>query len=271
VVKNGKGGKTSVCYLSEEAVETLKEYLAARPDFELDGKRPLFFTDYGGKFNPRDIYRLGPDGSKLATGLYDGLRFWDVSTEDKMQHLSYYDAPMELIAPTKPLKSVAFSPDGSMFAAIEAKCEELPCDQYSARTWDLTTGVSATYIDGDNSVAFSPDGSMLAAGGKSVKIWNVKTGETLQEIKIIDYEVASVAFSPDGSKLATGGGESTQIWDVKSGKKLDEMKDNDYEVASVAFSPDGNKLATGGVQTIWSKSLPGAIESTVGSIRIYNV
>jgi len=58
VVRNGKGGKTSVCYLSEEAVETLKEYLAARPDFELDGRRPLFFTDYGGRFNRKDIYRL---------------------------------------------------------------------------------------------------------------------------------------------------------------------------------------------------------------------
>jgi len=58
VVRNGKGGKTSVCYISEDAVETLKEYLAARPDFELDGKRPLFFTDYGGRFNRKDIYRL---------------------------------------------------------------------------------------------------------------------------------------------------------------------------------------------------------------------
>jgi integrase/recombinase XerD len=58
VVRNGKGGKTAVCYLSEEAVETLKEYLAARPDFELDGRRLLFFTDYGARFNRKDIYRL---------------------------------------------------------------------------------------------------------------------------------------------------------------------------------------------------------------------
>jgi integrase/recombinase XerD len=58
VVRNGKGGKTAVCYFSEDAVETLKEYLAARPDFELDGRRPLFFTDYGSRFNRKDIYRL---------------------------------------------------------------------------------------------------------------------------------------------------------------------------------------------------------------------
>ena len=58
VARDGKGGKTAVCYLSEEAIETLREYLAIRPDFELDGRRPLFFTDYGSRFNRKDIYRL---------------------------------------------------------------------------------------------------------------------------------------------------------------------------------------------------------------------
>jgi integrase/recombinase XerD len=58
VVRDGKCGKTSVCYLSEEAIETLREYLAIRPDFELEGRRPLFFTDYGGRFDRKEIYRL---------------------------------------------------------------------------------------------------------------------------------------------------------------------------------------------------------------------
>lgn len=58
IVRNGKGGKTSVCYLSEEAVEILRQYLAVRPDFKLEGKRPLFFTDFGGRFNRKEIYRL---------------------------------------------------------------------------------------------------------------------------------------------------------------------------------------------------------------------
>lgn len=58
VVRNGKGGKTAVCYLSEEAIEILREYLEIRPDFELNGKRPLFFTDFGSRFDRREIYRL---------------------------------------------------------------------------------------------------------------------------------------------------------------------------------------------------------------------
>jgi integrase len=32
VVRNGKGGKTAMCYHSEEAIEILREYMAMRPD-----------------------------------------------------------------------------------------------------------------------------------------------------------------------------------------------------------------------------------------------
>jgi integrase/recombinase XerD len=58
IVRDGKGGKTSLCYLSEEAAETLREYLARKPDFDLDGRKPLFITDYGGRFDRKEIYRL---------------------------------------------------------------------------------------------------------------------------------------------------------------------------------------------------------------------
>jgi len=58
VVRNGKGGKTAICYLSEEAVETLREYLAVRPDFEIESRKPLFYSDYGSRFNRKEIYRL---------------------------------------------------------------------------------------------------------------------------------------------------------------------------------------------------------------------
>ena len=57
-VRDGKGGKTAMVYISEEAAETLHEYLAIRPDLEIKGRRPLFYTDYGAWYGRKEIYRL---------------------------------------------------------------------------------------------------------------------------------------------------------------------------------------------------------------------
>lgn len=54
-VRDGKGGKTAMVYISEEAAETLHEYLAIRPDLEIKGQRPLFYTDYGAWYDRKEI------------------------------------------------------------------------------------------------------------------------------------------------------------------------------------------------------------------------
>lgn len=45
-------------YLSEDAAEALRDYLAIRPKFAIGRQIPLFFTDFGAWYNRKDIYRL---------------------------------------------------------------------------------------------------------------------------------------------------------------------------------------------------------------------
>ncbi len=57
-VRDGKGGKTAMVYLSEDAADTLRDYLAVRPDITIGRQAPLFFTDFGDWYDRKNIYRL---------------------------------------------------------------------------------------------------------------------------------------------------------------------------------------------------------------------
>ena len=56
------------------------------------------------------------------------------------------------------------------------------------------------------SVSFSPDGTKVASGSrdKTVKLWDVTSGECLQTLEGHSDDVMSVSFSPDGTKVASG-------------------------------------------------------------------
>jgi len=54
------------------------------------------------------------------------------------------------------------------------------------------------------SLAFSPDGKTLASGSwdKTIKLWDLKTGQELKTLNEHTSFVFSVAFSPDGKRGA---------------------------------------------------------------------
>jgi WD40 repeat protein len=93
----------------------------------------------------------------------------------------------------------------------------------------------------------------LAAGSgdKTIKLWDVETGEKIRTLKGDNSLVQSVSFSPDGKTLASGSDDgSIKLWDVKTGEKILTLKGHDWAVKSVSFSPDSKTLASGSADSI---------------------
>ncbi|MCA2700410.1 MAG: hypothetical protein IM500_08185 [Microcystis sp. M179S2] len=104
------------------------------------------------------------------------------------------------------------------------------------------------------SVNFSPDGKTLVSGSwdKTIKLWNVETGQEIRTLKGHDNWVNSVNFSPDGKTLVSGSADKTiKLWNVETGQEIRTLKGHDSYVLSVNFSPDGKTLVSGS----WDKTI----------------
>jgi WD40 repeat protein len=96
-------------------------------------------------------------------------------------------------------------------------------------------------------VAYSPDGKTLVSGSedRTIRVWDVRSGQERSTLRGHTDGVTSVAFSPDGKTLASASKDRTvKLWDAQTGKERATLKGHTGPVLSVAFSPDGGTLAS---------------------------
>jgi WD40 repeat protein len=118
----------------------------------------------------------------------------------------------------------------------------------SVRVWDVRTGEQLRELRSDaNHVIFSPDSPRIVSGSEShsVRVWDVQAGKQLRMLRSHTNGVNSVAFSPDGDQIVSGSWDkSVRVWDAKIGEQLKDLKNHNHTVHAVAFSPDDNQIVT---------------------------
>ena len=100
---------------------------------------------------------------------------------------------------------------------------------------------SDVLFDCVNSVAVSPDGSWAASGSddKTVKIWNLETGECRATLTGHTGAVNCVAIRPDGKRIVSASSDRTvRVWDTCSGKELAKLMGHQFSVSSVVSLDD---------------------------------
>lgn len=65
-IRSGKGGRDAIIPIQAGCVHVLARYLDARPLLEVAGRYPLFYTDFGERWDRRDIWRMFMKYKKMA-------------------------------------------------------------------------------------------------------------------------------------------------------------------------------------------------------------
>ena len=159
---------------------------------------------------------LSPDGSIIGVTTGSGIEIWQVENGKLIQTL---DVNGRLCITsnscTYPLPNLAFSPDGSLLAAVV---------------------LSETEED------------------RTILFWQMPDGNLISTLKEAVY-ITDLLFAPAGDTVAFRTYSSIELWDIADWKLLRSFDNNSGDfITAFDFSPDGSMIATqyeGGDILIW--------------------
>ena len=174
------------------------------------------------------------------------IRLWDVATGTPLRTLR----PPIGSRRTGMLIASALDPAGKLLAVAGTQSITGDFPVYLIRLEDgHLVHVLRGHENNILSLAFDAQGTRLASGSsgadKSIRIWQVASGECLQTLKGHAGAISGLAFSPRNVLASASLDKSARIWDLDTGKTLHLLDGHSAAVRAIAWSPDGKSLVTG--------------------------
>ncbi|MHC1782783.1 MAG: WD40 repeat domain-containing protein [Anaerolineaceae bacterium] len=181
-----------------------------------------------------------PDGASLGVVKVDeiGVDMYDVANGNLIKQFRGFQT-------AAPVYNVFPSPDGKTLAWVSRGRIQL-MDFYSGQL-----GAEFSHEDFISGWALSPDGSFLvtSAGGELdgefaplLYLWDARTGQQVNALKLPEFPSASLAFSPDGQLLAATAGKTVRLYQISDRTLMATLDGPTENISYLAFSPDGRSL-----------------------------
>ncbi len=106
------------------------------------------------------------------------------------------------------------------------------------------------HMDVVRGIALWPDGrfAISASADRSLKIWDLDTGQILRTLMAHTDTVWGVALALNGRRAVSASADGTlRIWDTQSGQVLRTLAGHDGGVLAVATTPNGRTIVSGSV------------------------
>ncbi|KKP07235.1 hypothetical protein THAR02_00665 [Trichoderma harzianum] len=149
-----------------------------------------------------------------------------------------------LFAPSESIVKNLFKKNIPKWISLEPKVE---------RSWSQCIKTLEGHQGRVNSVAFSPNSWLIASASddKTIRLWEINTGECIEEFKGHGDKVNAVAFSHDSSSILSGSHDKTiRLWCIDTGKCVRTFEGHDFPVISVVFSHDSSFAASTSLDSV---------------------
>jgi WD40 repeat protein len=186
----------------------------------------------------RDVNSLAihTSGTLFASGSEDRtVRVWNLASTDPLQTFSNLAGMVQ---------SVAISPDAQTIASGGSDNQ---IKLWSMKQPGQSRSLAKVHFNWINALAYTPNGANLisASRDKTLKIWDVTSGEAVRTLSGHTDAVTAIALTADGNHLLSGSSDKTlKLWNLKTGSLLCTLSDHLNSVNAVALSANGQIAAS---------------------------